>query len=343
MPGETIPLGGKVVSGSSDLDMFAINGSDILENVKEGVEVKMIIDKFGSWKVPIDEFKHLKSNGIQLCFFNVPIYPYVRHTDNRRLHRKFFIIDGKVVHFGGLNISDEYCSFSTKYGYWADSNFCAKGLIVNEYESVFLHDWALITKQKLDNGSYLAKWDNNMKFNSSVLTFEDGPQLRTTFLEDSLDFWINKAQKSIKIATPYFIPTRKIMTSLQNALRRGVNIEIFIPGKPDKAFTYKATLYYANEITKNGGKIFIFNETFLHSKFGVFDDEFAYIGTNNLDMRSFYTNQESVNLVFGKEIVELLNKNFDFYKDFSNLQQLSNSKFKNLVKKFLFKLTAPLM
>ena len=46
--------------------------------------------------------------GIDLCFYNVPIYPYVRHTDNKRLHQKFFIIDGEVIHFGGLNITDEY-------------------------------------------------------------------------------------------------------------------------------------------------------------------------------------------------------------------------------------------
>ncbi len=331
------------------IEMYIVKISEIYEKLKkllfkkvnEGVEVKMIIDKFGSWKVPIDEFKHLEANGIDLCFFNVPIYPYVRHTDNKRLHRKFFIIDGQVVHFGGLNISDEYCSYSTKYGYWADSNFIANGKIINEYESIFLFDWFNIKKEKLDVTKYINN-SNIMNSNTFMLSFDDGPTKKTNHLEDSIDYWVNNSLKSIKLVTPYFIPSEKIFNTFKNALRRGVELQIYIPGKPDKKFTYKGTLFYVNELAKYGAKIFIFNETFVHSKFAIFDDKLAYIGTNNLDMRSFYSNQESINLLFGDESINKLKNIFEDYKIFSNLHNYKKSKVK-YIKQFIFKLTSPLM
>lgn len=332
------------------IEMYIIKISEIYEKLKnvlfqkvqEGVEVKIIIDKFGSWKVPIDEFKHLKAHGIELCFFNIPIYPYVRHTDNKRLHRKFFIIDGEVIHFGGLNISDEYCSYSQKYGYWADTNFIATGKIINDFESVFLYDWFKTKKEKLDKSKYIVNQDKSKNENAQILTFEDGPTKETNYLEDSIDYWINSTKKSFKIATPYFIPSEKILNSLKNAIRRGVEICIFVPGKPDKKFTYSGTLFFLNELVELGAKIYIYNETFLHSKFGIFDDSFAYIGTNNLDMRSFYTNQESINLVLGDKIIKELNTIFDDYEKHSIVLKFKKSKTR-LFKQFLFRLTAPLM
>ncbi len=333
------------------IEMYILKESEIYEKIKEilfqkikeNVEIKIIFDKFGSWKVPIDEFKHLEKNGIDFCFFNIPYYPYVRTGDNQRLHRKFFIIDGEVVHFGGLNISDEYCSFSKKYGYWADLNFKATGRIINDYESIFIYDWNRCKKEKLN----IAKYKNDEKikdFNNIMLTFNEGPDIRQSYLEDSIDYWINQSTKNIKIATPYFIPSKKILNSLKNAISRGVEIDICIPGKPDKKFTYKATLFYSNELAKLGANIYIFNETFIHSKFGIFDDKFTYIGTNNLDIRSFYSNYESINVVFGKNIVEELNNVFDSYKRISNKSNFNkNNSFRYKFRLFLFSLLSPLM
>ncbi len=334
------------------IEMYIIKESEIYEKlkkilfdkVKNGVEVKIIFDKFGSWKVPIDEFKYLKYKGIELCFYNVPIYPYVRHTDNKRLHQKFFIIDGRIIHFGGLNITDEYCSFSKKYGYWADSNFSAKGKIINEYESYFLFDWYKITNQKLDKSKYIYKDNKNKKINSKILTFSETPLRKDKILEESLIYWINSSNKEIKLVTPYFVPTSNVYIAIKNALRRGVNVQIFIPGKPDKKFTYKATIFYCNMLCEYGMKVYSLSNTFLHAKFAIFDNNYAYIGTNNLDMRSFYSNQEGINLLYGQDVINELNLIIDFYKELSrNRQYKKYNKVKFIYDKFLFKLFGPLM
>lgn len=333
------------------IEMYILKKSEIYERLKhilfkkveEGVEVKIIFDKFGSWKVPIDEFKYLKSKGIELYFYNIPFYPYVRNTDNKRLHRKFFIIDGEVVHFGGLNVSDEYCSFSTKYGYWIDLNCRATGKIINDYQSCFLIDWYQVSKKKLDYQKYVSK-NNQVKSNADILCFEEGPNVKTTYLEDSIIHWINSSNKSIKLATPYFIPTISLYKAINNALRRGVKVDLYIPGKPDKKFTYKATLFYANKIAKNGANIHITKNTFLHSKFGIFDDQYSYIGTNNLDMRSLFSNYEIINLIYGKDAIDNLNEIIEFYQNLSIEKEYKKiNPIKKFGNEFIFRLLSPLM
>lgn len=333
------------------IEMYIVKKSEIYERlkeilfqkVKEGVEVKIIFDKFGSWKVPIDEFKYLKSKGIELYFYNVPFYPYVRHTDNKRLHRKFFIIDGEKVHFGGLNISDEYCSFSEKYGYWIDLNCRATGQIINDYQSCFLYDWYCLSKDKLDITKYINK-NKISKSNAKILCFEEGPNIKTSHLEDSIVHWINSSIQSIKLVTPYFIPTISLYKAINNALKRGVKVDLYIPGKPDKKFTYKATLFYANKIAKNGANIYITKNTFLHSKFGIFDNEYAYIGTNNLDMRSFFSNYEIVNLIYGKEVLDNLNQIINFHQSLSVEKEYKKiNPIKKISNEFIFRLLSALM
>ena len=105
--------------------MYIIKQSEIFEKFKEvlirkaqaDVEIKIILDCFGTWVVQKKDFEYLRKNKIEIKIFNKTIYPIVKPTDNNRLHRKFFIIDGQIVHAGGLNITDEYSSYSAYYGY----------------------------------------------------------------------------------------------------------------------------------------------------------------------------------------------------------------------------------
>ena len=332
------------------IEMYILKPSEIFEIIKEilikkvaqGVEVKMIVDDFGSWKVAQKNFDYLVSKGIKIVKFNRTIYPFVRHTDNKRLHRKFFVIDGQVVHYGGLNIADEYGSFNSKYGYWADLNFRSEGQIVNEYETIFLYDWFKLTKEKLDKRHYTLnpKLKNQT---TKVLLFDEGPNNYDNLLERLINHWIGNSVKSIKIATPYFVPTQQIFKTLESVVKIGVDVEIFIPGLPDKKFVYKATKHYLYKLQQLGVKVKILNNIFLHSKLVIFDDKFAYIGTNNLDMRSLYSNYEAIVITTGSEIITQLNDVFCQYHKISYDLDQKSSKFRLKFDEFLFRILAPLM
>lgn len=338
------------------IEMYIIKPSEVFEKfknilikkAKEGVEIKIIVDDFGSWLIKQKEFDYLKEQGIEVLIFNKTTYPFVKPTDNNRLHRKFFIIDGKIVHSGGLNISDEYRSFNEYYGYWADLNFRVDGKVVNDYEAIFLYDWYKISEQKLDFNNYLLnKNDEQIKYthlDSKILVFDEGPNNYDNLLEQSLLSWIYNSKEKIKIATPYFIPTKRLFVAFEHALKRGVDIEFYIPGKPDKRIVYKATKFYLKELVKQGAKVFKLENIFLHSKIAIYDDQFAFFGTNNLDMRSLFTNYEAINLIQGKENINKINFLFDEYKEKSitiNIEKENKLVFE--CKKIVYLLFSPLM
>ena len=338
------------------IQMYIIKKSEIFEKFKDilikkakaGVEVKIILDSFGTWLVRYKEIKYLIANGVEVLMFNKTIYPIVKPTDNNRLHRKFFVIDGKIVHAGGLNISDEYGSYSKDYGYWADLNFRITGSVVNEYERLFLYDWNKLTKHPIESANYwneAANQDQEQSdLNQRILLFDEGPNNEGSLLENTLLNWIYNTKKTIKISTPYFIPTKQVFNAFVNALKKGVNIEFYIPGKPDKKIIYYGTYFYLKKLLDYGAKVYIIQDIFLHSKLGIFDDEFAYIGTNNLDMRSFYTNYELINVIQGEAIIKTMNQIFDQYKLRSKqLFYWYEGKIKSNTKKIIYEVFAPLM
>ena len=337
------------------IEMYIIKQSEIFEKFKEvlirkaqtGVEIKIILDCFGTWVVQKKDFEYLRKNKIEIKIFNKTIYPIVKPTDNNRLHRKFFIIDGQIVHAGGLNITDEYSSYSAYYGYWADLNFCLKGSIVHDYEMIFLYDWMQLSGQKLSCSNCLMSnlpTSEPTQNSERILLFDEGPNNYDNLLENTLVNWIYNAKKTIRLSTPYFIPTRQIFNALKNALKKGVAIEIYIPGKPDKKIVYYGTNFYLKQLVTFGAQVFILNNIFLHSKFAIFDDQFVYIGTNNLDMRSLYTNYEVINIIQGQKTITFLNNLCNQYQVYAKLLQPHHeSRIKTNFKKVIYELFAPLM
>ncbi|MGL5591008.1 MAG: phospholipase D-like domain-containing protein, partial [Metamycoplasmataceae bacterium] len=260
-------------------------------------------------------------------------------------HRKAVIIDGNIVHTGGINISDEYSSYDKKFGYWVDINARIIGDLCNDFSQLFLYSWFQITNERLSSEKYITQQQND-HINSRSLFLEEGPNVKEYFLEKSLMHSISFASKKIRMATPYFIPSKKILEQLQFALLEGVDVEIFIPGKPDNKLILEATRYYLNDLIISGAKVYEMNNMFLHSKIGTFDNTLGYLGTINLDMRSLYSNYESLSYVTGESVADL-DEIFDDYKKYANLilpkHKKKGKSILYLINIFLVKLLSPLM
>ncbi|MGL6125439.1 MAG: cardiolipin synthase [Metamycoplasmataceae bacterium] len=329
-----------IMKPSETYDQFK---SILLRKAKEGIEIRILIDDFGKWAFNDNEVDKMIEAGIKIEIFNKIKFPFLNIKQSFRLHRKAIIIDGNIVHTGGINISDEYFSFDKKFGYWVDVNARITGDICNDFSQLFLYTWFQITKVKLDSNIYILK--QKEEANSKSLLLEEGPNVSEYFLEKSLMNSISFASKKIRLATPYFVPSKKIIQQLKFALLEGVEVEIFIPGKPDKKSILEATHFYINDLIINGAKVYELNNMFIHSKIGTFDNYIGYLGTINLDMRSLYSNYESLNFVTGKVVSEI-DEIFDDYKKYSKLITPQTKKKKrpfNLVKRFLIRLLSPLM
>ncbi|MDK2819668.1 MAG: cardiolipin synthase [Mycoplasmataceae bacterium] len=334
------------------IELYIIKLSEIYEELKllliqkinEGVEVRMIIDDFGKWSFSDDEISSMKREGIKIEIFNKINFPFINMKQSFRLHRKIFIIDGIIGYTGGMNISDEYSSFDKKYGYWVDINVKITGDTCNDFSQLFLFDWAQFKNEKLDTNKYITKQKNEAT-NSQSLFLEEGPNVSEYILEKSLINCISFSNKRIRIATPYFIPSKKIIEQFKFALLEGVDIEIFVPGLADKRYILEATRIYLNDLILSGAKVYELKNMFIHSKMGTFDDTYGYIGTINWDMRTFYSNYESLNFLSG-DVIKEMNDIFDDYKKKSTLLLPILKKpgsIKNLFKKLLIKILSPLM
>lgn len=318
---------------------------DILaRKVKQGVEIRFIIDDFGRWAMPWYEINALQKMGIEIEIFGKVRLPFAQSDGTYRTHRKIVIIDGNIVHSGGLNISDEYSNLDKHFGLWVDCQSRIKGKAVRSFSLMFIEDWYQFSGKKLDYKKYLIEKESK-DANSSSILIEDSPEVTTPVIQNSLVNMIYNAKKSISLTSPYFVPTPEVLEALKTACLSGVKVEIFIPGKADKKTAIIATRYFAAQLAEVGAKVYAANNMLIHSKIGLFDNKYAYIGSINIDTRSLYAQFELMSLIEGKAIDEVINL-FEYYRKLSShakLEDLRLHRFKELFLRFYVNLFSPIM
>ena len=268
----------------------------IINKAKAGVEVRLIVDSFGSWALPYWEIKELRAGGVEIQFFEKVYFPFIHSPNVYRTHRKVVIVDGVSVFIGGINIGDEYASLSHWYGRWLDLQARITGEAVRSHALLFIEDWKQITGQWLDPQKYLRADPSG---DNRTVLIEDSPEIQQNIAHDTILNLILNARQSITITTPYFVLTQTIIDALRLADQKGIIIKIFVPGLHDKILALKTSYYYIYSLLDTNIKFYKTKSTFLHTKAGIFDDSICYFGTINLDKRSFYSQLEAFNLFYG--------------------------------------------
>lgn len=293
--------------------------SILKEKVKMGVKIYLIYDFFGCYgeftkKMQLD----LKKSGINIIPFAPVKLPFINWTMNYRDHRKDISIDGKIGYTGGMNLADEYININKRFGVWNDLMVKITGEAVQGIEKIFSSDWDFYSKTKLIEEIPKIGLSSNRLVNKNhelIQAVSSGPNHQTPMHFDLLLNLINSAQKRIWLATPYFVPPIELIKALDVASRSGIDVRILLPGKTDKKFVLDVSKYWTNELYKSGVKIYSLNNTFSHMKAYLFDDEISFVGSTNLDFRSFFSDQQTMLLIKSKTFTnDLLQK---FQNDFS--------------------------
>lgn len=314
----------------------------LIRKAEQGVEIKFIVDDFGRWAVPWYEIKNLKQKGIHIERFGKVYFPFIGSYNGYRMHRKSTNIDGKIVHTGGINIADEYANLNKKFGLWMDYQIRITGASVRSYSLLFIDDWEHITGVKLDIKKYLTE---NSGGESKMILIEDSPENSEPILQDSIINMIINAKKEIILTTPYLTPTPELFSALRNASISGVKVKILIPGKADKKPIMLATRYYAWALSKYGVEVYEANSLLIHSKIGIFDNKYAYVGTANLDVRSMYSQWEIIQLLTGPIIKEIKDVIDGYLINTTKLssEELKASKIKDILVRMYVNLFSPIM
>lgn len=289
----------------------------LIDKAQEGIEVRLLLDRFGSHSLSNEAIRSLQKHGVSFSFCHKVKFPLPFFSANQRNHRKITVIDGKTGYIGGFNIGEEYLGHNEYLGLWRDYHLRLTGEGVQDLQKQFLHDWFDDTKQNLlDASLYFPKQNPGTILHQFIPT--DGAYLQHTFLH-----LINAAKKEICIGTPYFIPGKKIMNALLKARERGVQITILVPEKADHPLVREAKFPYCRKLIQAGCNIYAFQQGFFHAKIIIVDDDICDIGTANFDMRSLYINHEINCLLYNKHFIQTVKKKF--HEDLENASVLSYS------------------
>ena len=322
---------------------------DILkQKVKEGVDVRLIYDDMGCiMTLPYKYSKKLEKEGIKTCIFN-PFIPVLSSRINNRDHRKIIVIDGHTGFTGGINLADEYINKYPKHGHWKDSGIMLKGEGVWNLTVMFLSMWDYIRKIDEKYENYLPKTYLNEKINSKgyVLPYNDSPLDDETIGENIYLNLINNANKYIYITTPYLIIDNEMITALTLASKSGVDVKIITPGVPDKKIVNEVTKSYYQVLIENGVKIYEYTPGFVHAKNFIVDDEYATVGTINLDYRSLYLHFECGVWMYNTDSIKEVKQ--DFIETLEKSKEITLEMCKNVSKsrrflRAILKLFAPLL
>lgn len=282
----------------------------LLEKVKEGVEVRILFDAMGCRTVNHSFWKKLNAQGIMTAEFFPALLRRLHLRINYRNHRKIVVIDNKTAYVGGFNVGKEYISLDEKFGHWRDTHLRIRGNAVLGLQLRFLLDWNYAAHQNLfGQNKFFAGIESGNRDNCEIQIISSGPDNALKQIRDNYLRLINKAQKSIYIQTPYFIPDESVFDALLIAARSGIEVNIMIPCKPDHPFVYWATYSYIGDMVMAGAKCYTYDNGFLHSKGMIVDDKVLCYGTANMDIRSFALNFEVNAVIYdekkAKEMVDI--------------------------------------
>ncbi|MEL6428981.1 MAG: cardiolipin synthase [Planctomycetota bacterium] len=278
--------------------------SDALVRARErGVAVHFLYDEVGS-RTLTDAFRErLRSSGARIEAFATTRRSH-RFQLNFRNHRKLVVVDGVRAFTGGHNLGDEYLGLHPELSPWRDTFFELEGPVVQPLQLAFLEDWYWATDEIPD-----WRWEPRPA--------EGGPPVRALVLptgpadefESGTLLFVSlfhSAQRRLWISTPYFVFDGQILSALQLAALRGVDVRILVPEHADYETAYYAGWSFHREVLDAGCRIFRYDAGFMHQKAVLVDDDLALIGTMNLDNRSMRLNFELSVLVEGSSFAEEL-------------------------------------
>ena len=278
----------------------------------EGVEIKLLFDDFGSMmRMPKEEVERLRSCGVEVKIFN-PVHQYVnRLYFNYRDHRKIICIDGDIAYTGGVNLGDEYANLTHKFGYWKDGGVRLEGEGVWGLTRDFIHMWEDLGGQMEREHDYYRP-HSRPEAEGFCQSVSDGPNNNpVSTMEDLYLQMIAGANSRVYITTPYLAIDEPMIKALCLAGDSGVDVRLMVPGIPDKKYAYLVAECYFGELLNHGVKIYRYTPGFIHSKSIMSDGQAAFVGSVNMDFRSFHLHFECGTAMYGVPAIADLTKDME--------------------------------
>ncbi|QHL88179.1 cardiolipin synthase [Nibribacter ruber] len=316
----------------------------LIQKAREGVQVRLIYDDYGSRSIRGKYLAELLAAGVEAHPFHKVHFWLLANRLNYRNHRKIIIIDAKTAFVGGINIADRYINSpeAKKSLYWRDTHLRIDGPGIYYLQYLFFCDWNFCSSQQLAPEEHYFITDPIEGQHCHVQIAASGPDSPTATILFSLLQSIYLAQEEVLITTPYFIPGESILNALCVAAMGGVSVKLLVPGIADSGLVNAAAWSYYDDLLLAGVEIYLYQKGFMHAKTMVIDGNMAMVGTANMDNRSFELNFEVNAVVYDQEISQQLRS--VFYQDLEQSKRINPEEWRNRSKvKQLFEKLARLL
>ena len=277
------------------------------EAARRGLEVRVLIDATGSRYSWPTILRTLRQEGVKHARF----LPFaLRHlmSMNMHTHRKILVTDGRVGFTGGMNIRAGNCLQHKPRKPVQDIHFRVQGPVVTQMQEVFADDWLFTTGESLRGDSWFPK--NESIGQVLARGVPDGPDENFEKLFWTLLGALSIARYSVRIMTPYFLPDPAVVSALNLAAMRGVQVDIILPSQSNVPFVFSASRAMWSQVLQHGCRIWLTPPPFDHSKLMLVDNCWVLLGSANWDSRSlrlnFEFNLECYNVELAQRLDQLI-------------------------------------
>ena len=307
----------RAAESSIDMEAYIFQPGDVadmlidamVERARAGVEVRIVMDAIGSVRMGGRSARRLRDAGCQLNFYQ-SIRWYRLHRLNNRTHRELLVIDGRIAFTGGAGVADWWLKPQGGHPAWRDTMARIEGPIVAALQGVFAENWLECCGEILTSPRHWPRLE--ARGPAEAMLVKSSPSDRATVSRVVFQMLIEGAVTKIDISTPYFLPDRALRRALVRAARRGVRVRVVVPGRTtDQKLVRLASRRMYRELLGGGVRIHEYRPSMTHVKAMMIDDQWAVIGTTNVDNRSFEHNDE-VNVAFREpEVAARLRHDFE--------------------------------
>lgn len=283
----------------------------LIDRAKAGVAVRVIYDAVGSFALSNAYVAQLREAGVQVLDFN-PIAPWRRKFRlSHRDHRKIIVVDDEVAFTGGLNIGNDYASEADGGAGWHDMHCRVTGAIVIDLARMFRRTWLRAGGEYYKPLPPAGNFSSTSTGSSFVRLLDNTRRRQRATVRRAFTHVIRAAHKAVWIQNAYFLPDRGLRRALATAVRRGVDVQVMVPGRSDVRMIEWATLYAMRPLIKQGVKILRWRGVMLHAKTAVIDQAWSTIGSYNFDAMSRFNNLEVTVEILDPAVGTALVKNFE--------------------------------
>lgn len=266
----------------------------LIRAARRGVRCRAMVDAIGSRAFTRSRtWAELKAAGVEtvvaLPLGNPLRTMFLRRLDLRN-HRKITVIDDTILHCGSQNCADAEFRVKPRFAPWVDIMVRFEGPVVRQMQLLFAQDWLSYRPDEL------ASFDGSIEpmpggFVAQVVG--TGPNVRHGVTAQLFSRLVYEAHRELIVSTPYFVPGETVCEALTSAAKSGVDVTLILPRRNDSRFVSNASRSYYPRLIAAGVKIAEYNGGLLHSKTLTIDGQTTFMGSSNMDIRSFDLNFEN--------------------------------------------------